>query len=411
MSVYAVRGPEGESVSNWPRTIPSGYQRHMDIRVLLVTSEYPPDLGGIASHVSELGKALSTDIAGLEVVHPRSTGARGIAAETETPKAHRPALVMAEPLYQLLLHRWLAERLRRAPVDILHVHGVRPLGATRGLPARTIFTNHSSGFLARLHAGAWRKRQTARLLEHVDHLIAPSDELVEAARAFGYAGPAVMIPNGVDADRFSPGRSSLRAAWGASSDDVVILLARRLVEKNGVADFAQAVHHLHGDAWRVIIAGDGPERARMEAILQAGGCTDRVTFLGAVSNAAMPDIYRAADISVLPSHAEATSIAGLEAMATALPLVGTKVGGIPAIIADNLSGLLVEPRQPGAMAAALNTLVADRETRARFGAAARVRVEQEFAWPLIAKRTLAVYEECCAGALPAGPRAATEGSH
>ena len=379
----------------------------MAIRVLLLTSEFPPDLGGIASHVAELAKALPAGLADVRVVHPRNMWGPEPHSEADTVPVRRPGLIKGEPIYQLMLHRWLRRELARRPADILHVHGMRPLAATRGLSAKTVFTNHSSGFLARLNAAPGRKRQTARLLRHIVYLIGPSDELVEAARAFDFRGPAAMIPNGVDTGRFSPGASPLRHEWGIAANEKVILLARRLVDKNGVTDLARAACLLARSGWRLVIAGEGPERSKMTAIFRGAGILDRVLFLGAVANSAMPSIYRAADVSVLPSHAEATSIAGLEAMASGLPLVGTRVGGIPTIIADEDTGILVERGDVEAMAAALGRLLSDEALRARFGASARVRAIDAFSWPVIAEKTLNIYRECLA-AHPQGRRCADE---
>jgi glycosyltransferase involved in cell wall biosynthesis len=303
----------------------------------------------------------------------------------------RPRLIKGEPFYGAMLHRWLAKELSRSPFDLVHVHGVRPLNATRELPVPTVFTNHSSGFLARLRASPKRQKRTTALLQHISSLIAPSDELVEAARTLGYHGPAAMIPNGVDPKRFSPGTSPIRAQLGIGADETVILLARRLVEKNGVTWFARALGPLRSQAFKVVVAGEGVERRGMEAILTENGMLDRTIFLGSVANTKMPDLYRAADLSVLPSLAEATSIAGLEAMATGLPLVGTDVGGIPTIIEDKATGLIVPPRDPDAMAKALGQLIADADVRRRMGAAARAKVEREFTWPVIVEKTVDVY--------------------
>ena len=132
----------------------------------------------------------------------------------------------------------------------------------------------------------------------------------------------------------------------------------------------------------------------MGAILAENGMLDRTIFLGSVANSEMPDLYRAADLSVLPSLAEATSIAGLEAMATGLPLVGTDVGGIPTIIEDKATGLIVPPRDPDAMANALGQLISDADLRRRMGAAARAKVEREFTWPVIVRKTVEVYRAC-----------------
>ena len=361
----------------------------MTLRVLLVTSEFPPDVGGIGSHVAELARGLASHIDSVIVVHPQSFGSSRPMKETRGFETERPRLIKGEPFYGLMLHRWLARR--RALFDLVHVHGVRPLSATRGLGVPTVFTNHSSGFLARLKASPERQKRTAALIQHVASLIAPSDELVEAARSLGYRGPAVMIPNGVDPERFSPGPSPIRARLGIGVDETVILLARRLVEKNGVVWFARALALLRDKPFRVVVAGEGAERPQMEAILSESGMLARTIFLGSVANTDMPDLYRAADLSVLPSLAEATSIAGLEAMATGLPLVGTNVGGIPTILEDRRTGLIVPPRDPHAMADALGTLIADAETRRRLGEAARQKVEREFTWPVIVQKTIDVY--------------------
>jgi glycosyltransferase involved in cell wall biosynthesis len=200
-----------------------------------------------------------------------------------------------------------------------------------------------------------------------------------------------FIPNGVDAQRFSPGSSDQRSRWGVADDETVILLARRLVAKNGVGVFAQAVTLLKSAGYRVIVAGDGPERKRIERILSNAGVRERCVLLGAVPNSLMPDIFRAADLSVLPSFLEATSITGLESMATGLPLVGTRVGGIPTLIADRETGLLVSPGNASELAAAMDTLVADSSLRKTMGQAARARAVEQFSWTSIARRTAAVY--------------------
>ncbi len=158
-----------------------------------------------------------------------------------------------------------------------------------------------------------------------------------------------MIPNGVsDPERFKSRRvdRSRRASLGIRDNEVVILLARRLVEKNGVVMVRTShLYALQGAPVRVIVAGDGDRAGRDGGrSLSENGMLDRTIFLGSVPNTEMPDLYRAADLSVLPSLAEATSIAGLEAMATGLPLVPARdVGGIPTIIEDNATRVAAGP--------------------------------------------------------------------
>jgi glycosyltransferase involved in cell wall biosynthesis len=143
---------------------------------------------------------------------------------------------------------------------------------------------------------------------------------------------------------------------------------------------------------RLVLAGDGPERGAVTEILRRDGCESATVFLGSVANPDMPAIYQAADISVLPSFLEATSITGLESMATGLPLVGTRVGGIPALIDDGETGLLVAAGDAAGLAAAIRRLCDNPAERARFGAAARRKVLEQFAWPVVTARTVEYYE-------------------
>lgn len=366
----------------------------MNIRVLLITCEFPPHVGGIATHVAELARGLATEVDAVAVVDPQDFFL-GNGADTPTGSCtvHRPRLLRAQPFYRFALGRWLRRMVSRSGANIVHVHGVRPLGATCGLDVPVVFTNHSSGFLGRLKASPQRQARTAQLLQHVNHVIGPSDELVEASRSFGFEGRATMIPNGVDPRRFHPGATDLRAKLRIKKDETVILLARRLAAKNGVLWFANALPLLRHLPFHVLIAGDGEERAPLMASLKENDLLDRTTFLGAVANKDMPDVYRASDIAVLPSLAEATSIAGLEAMASALPLVGTRVGGIPAIIDDGATGFLVAPHDSQALSLALRQLIASSDLRSRLGSAARAKVQREFAWPIIVRKTVEVYRE------------------
>ncbi len=367
--------------------------RSPPLRITLVSADFWPNVGGVAAHVVELGKALARLGQAVQVVTLPLGDERAFHAEWQGMQVWRPRIPKAEPLYSFLLRRWLKGWLRHYPQDLLHVHGMRPLTATRGLGLPVVFTNHTSGYLKRIEKGGRELDKIRRRLAHVDTVLAPSQELCDATRAVGYQWSVQFISNGVDVDSFTPGESALRAQWRIAPDEVVILLARRLVEKNGVVVFAEAAARLKDLPVRFVFAGDGPERDKVERILEQGGVRERARLLGNVPNSQMLDIYRAADISVLPSFMEATSITGLESMACGLPLVGTRVGGIPVLIDDGATGLLVEPGDAEALAAALRELVASAECRRAMGQAARARAEQSFSWPHIAGETLQVYRE------------------
>jgi glycosyltransferase involved in cell wall biosynthesis len=361
------------------------------LRILFLTSEYPPRVGGVASHVAELARALRAQDTDVTVIAPPWPGADEYdRAHPDTVVRYTPR-IRAQPFYEHLLARWCRHYLRRNPHTLIHVHGVRPLRAALSLGVPVIFTNHTSGVLKTVATGGRRLRRLEGIVSQCAHVIAPSEELVDAARCAGFRGPATYIPNGVDAERFCPGTGEAqRLLWKIGEKEVAAVVARRLVAKNGVLIAAEAARYLDADV-RVVFVGDGPERTAMERVLRTSDPTAHVHLCGSVANDAMPDVYRAADLCVLPSLMEATSIAGLEAMACARPLVGSAVGGIPALIDHGRTGLLVPPGDPRALAQAINELARDAARRAALGAAGRVRVLAEFAWPRIAARTLAVY--------------------
>lgn len=361
------------------------------MRIALITADFHPNVGGVAAHVVELGAALAAAGHQVHVVTLPLGDERAPEAQWRGMTVHRPRIPKGKPLYSWLLRRWLKRFLRENPIDLIHVHGLRPLEASRDLGVPVLFTNHTSGYLQRIEKGPGERAKMAKRFAHLKAVLAPSEELCEATRRVGYPGPVEFIANGVDVERFTPGASPKRAEWGINDDEVVVLLARRLVEKNGVVVFAEAVAALKGLPVRLLFAGDGAERCKVEAILRDNGMFERARFLGNVPNPEMADHYRAADLSVLPSFMEATSITGLESMACGLPLVGTTVGGIPALIDDGATGLLVPPGDPPALGAAMKALVEDAERRRAMGEAARARAVERFSWARIAADTVDAY--------------------
>ena len=363
------------------------------MKVGLVTADYFPNVGGVAAHVVGLGEAIAQAGHEAHVITLPLADERKRISQLGNVAVHRPLIPKAKPFYSWLLHYWLRQFLKTSHLDILHVHGLRPLEATKNLDVPVIFTNHTSGFLKRISKGEREHRKICKRLEHIQHILAPSHELAETIQQIGYTGPVDYIPNGVDTDRFYPDSTSFRQQHDIKQDEIVILLARRLVEKNGVIVFAKAVTKLKELPIRIVFAGDGPERGKIENLLKTADMHDKAVFLGNIPNSTMPEIYRMADISVLPSFMEATSITGLESMACGLPLVGTTVGGIPSLITENNNGYLVPPSDPAALADAIRKLVKDSKLRHDMGLAAREKVINEFSWQTIAQRTIDIYKQ------------------
>jgi len=362
------------------------------MRIGLVTADFAPNVGGVASHVVELGQALAALGHTVHVI-TLPLGQRAGRQEWKGMVVHRMRITKAKPFYSILLRQRLRKIVRSEKLDILHIHGLRPLEASKKQECPVIFTNHTSGYLARIEKGPKEQKVMRDRMAHVAHILAPSQERADASKIVGYEGPVNFIPNGVDTERFTSGDSPLRKEWGIRQGDVVLLLAQRLVEVKGATVYAEAVRALKGLPVHLVFAGDGPDRPKVEGLLHKNGMIDKARFLGNVANSRMPDIYRAADISVLPSRREATSITGLESMASGVPLVGTRVGGIPYLIEEGRTGLMVPPDDPSAMGDALRALVMDPRARKSMGEAARNRTVDHFDWRRIAQSTLDIYRK------------------
>ena len=162
------------------------------------------------------------------------------------------------------------------------------------------------------------------------------------------------------------------------------------MQKNGCILLARALRTVFRTepSARVLFVGDGPERGQVEKELEASGCLHRAVFAGSIPNSDMPAVYAAADVVVVPSLIEATSISVLEAMATARPVVAHRIGGLPALIEDAETGHLVEPGDEEALAAAICAVLADRDQRTHMGEQARNRVLEHFTWDRIAASTV-----------------------
>ncbi|MFA6232674.1 MAG: glycosyltransferase family 4 protein [Bacteroidota bacterium] len=380
------------------------------MKILLLTSDFLPNIGGMASHALELARAHVRNGHQLELVHPVYGAGEDHIEEMEGFTVHKLFVNSHTPKVKHLLYirkvRDYVRKLRAAAhFDVLHWHDLTPNCWTtwtlrNDLPL--VWTNHTSNYLEMFETGSGRFK-IKLFLGHPDAIISPSKELYGKSAATGIADEQnFYIPNGVDAAKFHPGNSFgvIDKDYGLDPARPVIICPRRLEPKNGVEYFIRAVPLVRveiPEAQFLIVGGGFPEeRKRFEALLKEAGQSHDVFFTGNVPNTAMPKFYALATVAALPSLMEATSISGLEAMASGLPLVGTKVGGIPEIIEDGESGMLVDPRNPEQLAAAFIRLLKDAGLRARLGEGARRRVEETFAWPEISRRTVRVYDSAIA---------------
>lgn len=154
---------------------------------------------------------------------------------------------------------------------------------------------------------------------------------------------------------------ALRAKLGMTDGERMVLAIGRLSSEKAHIDLLSAFSHLQKTKTelktRLVIVGDGPERKRLEAAARSYGISERLHFAGQISN--VKPYYAAADVFALPSHSEGSPYVLLEAMSAGLTIVATSVGGVPEMVEDQESALLVPPRDPQAMAEAISSVLAD----------------------------------------------------
>jgi glycosyltransferase involved in cell wall biosynthesis len=330
------------------------------MRVGVLTTSYPRYPGDAAGRfVADAVERVRARGVGVEVVGPEQFAHYGIAYGHGVlgNLRRRPWLTLFVPA----LLASFVRAARRVDADLLHAHWL-PAGwvaAKTGKPYVVQVWGTDVELARRVPRLARSVLQGARLV------IAASNELAGSARALG-ARELRVIPSGVD----------LPAEVGAEAEPPEVLYAGRLSEEKGVLELVAATNGMN-----VVVAGDGPLRARVPGAQ------------GFVPHDELQRLYARAAVVACPSRREGFGVACLEAMAHSRPVVATAVGGLLDLVVDGETGLVVPPRDPGALRAALERLLADPDLRRTYGAAARRRAAERFSWHGVTDATIAAYSE------------------
>lgn len=224
-----------------------------------------------------------------------------------------------------------------------------------------------------------RRRLARRLLyPRIDGVVVISEQLRRMAEQSWHV-PATrlhFIPNGVELGRFAHGdRARARARWDLPHDAVILGAVGGLRAVKDHATLLRALPRLVSEPI-LVIAGEGPLKAELVQLAQELGVADRVRFLGHVEDTS--ELYPALDLLVFSSQSEQMPITALEAMASSLPIVGTRVGDLAHMLPEAESGLLAPPRDPEALAQCIRPLLASPEARQRAGHANLLRCQESY---------------------------------
>ena len=309
------------------------------------------------------------------------------------------------PPYEVALASRLGEVAEDVGLEVVHAHYaiphtlaallVKDLVAPRPLPVVT--TLHGTDITVVGQDRSYR-RVTEHALRRSDAVTAVSEWLrAQTEQVFGVTRPIEVIPNFVDAERFKPReKARSRARMAPAGEPVLAHVSNfRPVKRAVLAVDAFAVVAAAMPA-RLLMIGDGPDRAACEARARALGVKDRVRFVGAQSH--VEDLLPCADVLLLPSEHESFGLAALEAMACGVVPVATRAGGLPEVVRDGVDGLLVPEAEVGRMGERVLTLLRDPVRLAAMAAAASASARQRFAPEGVVPRYEALYQRVVAAA-------------
>ncbi|UQS24149.1 glycosyltransferase [Amycolatopsis thermalba] len=380
------------------------------------------DAGGQNLHVAELSAALCRQ--GHDVTVYTRRDDRAQPEQVRAPAGYRVVHVPAGPAErlpkdELLPHmtefgRYLAKSWQRDTPDVVHAHfwmsGLASLLATRGTDVPVVQTFHALGVVKKRYQGTAdtsppERVQLERLIGKNAARVAAtcSDEVFELARMGLPRARMSVAPCGVDLERFTPdGPAAPRGTLHR------IVSVGRLVPRKGFATAIAALPAVPGA--ELVIAGgpeqgrlaDDPEANRLLELARRLGVADRVRLLGQVTRDEMPSLLRSADLVVCTPWYEPFGIVPLEAMACGVPVVAAAVGGLIDTVVDGVTGELVPPKRPEALAATLRRLLGDPAQREAYGIAGCDRARSRYSWDRIAVDVLRIYEKALGDKVPAG---------
>lgn len=349
---------------------------------LALVGPVPPPAGGMANQTRQLARLLGESGIRVELVATNAPGGRLWASHLRGVRAIPRLLFFVMALWRafgrtdichLMANSGWSWHLFAAPAIWL--------AWLRGVP---VVVNYRGGqapeFLAR------EVRLVRPTLRRADTLVVPSGFLQQVFASHGFESQ--LVPNVIDLQRFRP---ALPPAFERPPN---ILVARNLEAIYGIDCAIEALARLREEhpTARLTVAGSGPEEGALRALARRLGVAGAVSFTGPVDGEAMPRLYREAAVALNASHADNMPNSVLEALASGVPVVSTRVGGVPFIVRHGHSALLVPPGDPAAMAAALGRLLGEPELAGRLTANGLEAVRQ-YDWAEVRERLLELYRQ------------------
>lgn len=345
------------------------------MRILFNGMYFYPEVGGMEVHILNLARGFARlgDI--VEVITSNSL-------KSPKEEIYDDILVIRTPFFGRNLVGWFFTTVfsivvflkRSKKADLVHGHDIAsilPCMLAKIIRKKPfVLTLHSSHFI-KVSKNFVFKQYLKWGIGRADYVYAASKEIKDIGNKLIPHKEIEALTNPVDTNLFSP---NVEPSIYKEKNEKILVCPRRLVEKNGVRFLIEALPKISSEEnFKLIIAGDGPLRSKIEKRIKELNMEKKVVFLGAVPNEKMPGVLCSADLIIIPSLMEATSIAALEAMACGKAIASSAVGGLLEIIDENV-GFLMKPGNPDDIAEKINVALKDLNLLKKKGRIARERV-------------------------------------
>ena len=360
-----------------------------------------PTFGGSGIVATELAMALA---AGGDHVHVFSYAFPSRLELVERRLDFHEVVVPHYPLFEyppfsLALATKIVEVARHQKLDLVHVHYAVP-NAVSAVLAREILEPEPLKVVTTLHGtditlvgNDPSYLETTRYgIERSDAVTAVSESLKrDTLEQFGVGKPIEVVPNFIQPSRYEKVRGKLGARAWANDDERILIHISNFRPVKRVLDVVRVFEGVLKELpARLLLVGDGPDRARIEQRCRQCGICDRITFIGNLP--AVEEILVGADLFLLPSETESFGLAALEALSCEVPVIATEVGGLPEVVTHGENGFLLPLGDVDAMVEAALELLRDEPRRRRFGAAGRRRALENFSESDVVERYRGVYQ-------------------
>lgn len=355
-------------------------------RALFITTDYPPDLGGLETYSHRISRDLPGGLLAYVAVGtdhppgslPKPSGAANLLVHRGRSRLRAFAwsfrrilqLVPSRRVDVLLHMQWstafpsyLLRRLGLGAPYVILIHGAELLD-----PGRT--------FLNRLKAA---------ILADADAVVAGSHATAALFRRLGLGSRRLAVIH--YGNPLDTGSAEVTPGSSPGSGAVRILCMHRLVARKGTAFLLEALSGMRELSWSLQVVGRGEEEASLRGMARAMGLESRISFRPPVEESAKPGLLDGSDIFILPSlapegnnHMEGLGLGLLEAQSRGIPVLGARTGGIPEAIAEGRTGLIFEPGNTASLREKLGRLIQDAELRSRLGAEGPAWVRERFDW-------------------------------